>query len=80
VETEKDGVLWLHVDWRESGVRMSQPVTAPSIGGYGRQLIEKALPYQLGAQTHYAFVEDGVHCTIAVPVVSRRTMEEVQDG
>ncbi len=80
VQTEKDGVLWLHVDWRESGVRMSQPITAPSTGGYGRQLIEKALPYQLGAQTHYAFVEDGVHCTIAVPVVSGRTVEEAQDG
>lgn len=79
VEMERDGVRWLHVDWRESGVQISQPSTAPSTGGYGRQLIERALPYQLGARTRYAFVEDGVHCTIAVPVVSRRTLEDAQD-
>jgi two-component sensor histidine kinase len=80
VETERDGVPWLHVDWRESGVQISRPSTIPPTGGYGRQLIERALPYQLGAKTHYAFVEDGVHCTIAVPVVSRRTLEDAQDG
>ena len=37
-------------------------------GGYGRELIERALPYQLGARTSYAFEADGVHCTIVLPV------------
>ena len=59
----------LHVDWRESGVA-DMPVTgtAPRGGGYGRELIERALPYQLGARTSYVFEPDGVHCTIDIAV------------
>lgn len=41
---------------------------APQGTGQGRELIEQALPYQLSAQTSFAFEEDGVHCTIALPV------------
>jgi hypothetical protein len=43
---------------------------ASAIGGYGRELIERALPYQLGARTGYQLESDGVHCTIAVAIVS----------
>ncbi len=57
---------WLHIDWRESGVAMPLP-GARHTGG-GRDLIERALPYQLGARTTYAFPPDGVHCTISIPV------------
>jgi hypothetical protein len=35
--------------------------------GSGRELIERALPYQLGARTHYVMTEDGIRCTIALP-------------
>lgn len=49
--------------------------TAPGEGargsGAGRELIERALPYQLGARTTYAIHADGVHCTIALPVSGR---------
>ena len=67
VERSPDGKPWLHVDWRESGVVM--PLSEAAQGtGQGRQLIEKALPYQLGARTTYDMAPDGVHCTISVPV------------
>ncbi|MCD2323349.1 PAS domain-containing protein [Sphingomonas sp. IC-56] len=68
VREEADGRrLW--VDWRESGVAdMPAPGSRPRGGGYGRELIERALPYQLGARTSYAFEADGVHCTIEVTV------------
>lgn len=63
--------LW--VDWRESGVaEMPAPGSKPRGGGYGRELIERALPYQLGAKTSYAFEADGVHCTIEVTVPDER--------
>ena len=58
----------LHVDWRESGVDMPQVSEASRGGGYGRELIERALPYQLGAETTYKLGADGVHCTIEVPI------------
>jgi len=59
----------LHVDWRETGVvNLPAPGDKPRGGGYGRELIERALPYQMGAQTSFAFLSDGVHCTIKVDV------------
>ena len=61
----------LHIDWRESAVaNMPPPDAAPRGGGYGRELIEHALPYQLGARTVFAFGSDGVRCTIDVPLNS----------
>lgn len=58
----------LHVDWRESGVPMSDVALKAQAMGYGRELIERALPYQLMAQTSYDLGEDGVRCTIDVPL------------
>lgn len=63
-----DGKRWLHVDWRETGVAMPAPGALPKGGGQGRLLIERALPYQLGAKTSYEMTADGVHCTISLPV------------
>jgi two-component sensor histidine kinase len=62
---------WLTVEWKESGVRtMPNPNDAPRGGGYGRELIERALPYQLGARTQYRLEADGVRCSIELPVAS----------
>ena len=63
----------LRVDWRESGVPPPQVDMAdatPRRQGYGRLLIERALPYQLQARTHYELGPDGVRCSILVPVSS----------
>ena len=59
---------WLHIDWRETGVEMPPAGAGPKGGGQGRELIERALPYQLSALTTYVLDEDGVRCTIAMPV------------
>lgn len=63
-----DGSCRLWVDWRETGVRMAGAGNRPQGSGYGRVLIEHALPYQLDAATTYELTPDGVHCTIDVPV------------
>jgi PAS domain S-box-containing protein len=55
------------LDWRESGVPMRNGDT-PARMGYGTELIERALPYQLKAKTKLEYRTDGVHCSIAVPV------------
>lgn len=67
-EREESGEQRLHVDWRESGVAMPEAGAAPRGGGYGRELIERALPYQLLARTRYELGPDGVRCSIAVPI------------
>jgi len=71
LDTDNDGVRWLNVDWRESGVAMPQS-ERPQGTGQGRELIERALPYQLKARTTYTLGPGGVHCTISVPLASSK--------
>ena len=73
VTSTRDGAApRLAVDWRETGVTMSPASARSGGGGYGRELIERALPYQLSAETNYALTDDGVHCTIDVPIASNK--------
>jgi two-component sensor histidine kinase len=58
-----NGKPWLHLDWKESGVDMPPEAGA----GNGRELIERALPYQFQARTTFALEPDGIHCTISLP-------------
>jgi PAS domain S-box-containing protein len=62
------------VVWSESGVAM--PEGGPARKGYGSELIERALPYQLGAKTKLRFEPDGVHCEIAVPLASEEKRDD----
>ena len=56
--------------WREGNVPLAgEPLTSK---GYGRELIERALPYQLDAETRLQFTPDGVHCDIAVLLAAER--------
>lgn len=43
--------------------------------GYGRELIERALPYSLNAETRYELDEAGLRCTIAIPL-AREALKE----
>lgn len=40
----------------------------PERRGYGRELIERALPYALGAETSYDLTPGGARCTIDLPL------------
>jgi PAS domain S-box-containing protein len=65
------------IDWREQGVRMPE-AGAPKRRGYGTELIERALAYQLKSNTGLSFTPDGVHCVIEVPIRMRE--EEAAHG
>lgn len=54
----------IRMRWTETGVRMPDRTRR----GYGSELIEQALPYQLSATTSLTFTPDGVHCEISLPV------------
>ena len=73
VESEEDDQVWLHMDWRETGVSMPPAAEQAHGTGQGRTLIKEALPYQLRAKTSYVMTDDGVHCSIALPVSTRTT-------
>jgi two-component sensor histidine kinase len=63
------------LDWVETGVAMPDD-GAPKRRGYGAELIERALPYQLGAKTRLEFGADGVRCRIVVPLTNAATGRE----
>ena len=64
---DRDGARRLDLVWTERGV----PLVGinPSRAGFGRELIEEALPYQLGAETKLEFKGGGVRCVISAPLV-----------
>lgn len=55
--------------WNETAVPIvsAQPIR----GGFGRQYIEQALPFELNARTHFAVVPGGVECVIVIPLAGR---------
>lgn len=59
----------LHVEWEETGVTV-QASDPDAKDGYGRELIERALPYQMKAKTRYDMTADGVRCAISIPVLA----------
>ncbi|SBV37574.1 Chemotaxis methyltransferase protein (fragment) [uncultured Stenotrophomonas sp.] len=63
----EDGTKALVMEWSEqsTGPVVPQPRHA---GGYGRELIERALPYQLKARTCYRLTRGGVECRVDVPL------------
>lgn len=60
----------LVLEWHESGIetRMEQ-ADRPRVG-FGRRLIEEALPYQLDAQTRLEFAPNEVRCSVAMELES----------
>ncbi|WP_268747109.1 PAS domain S-box protein [Sphingomonas sp. RIT328] len=67
--TAADGAPRLSIVWRESAVVMPADPSATAQGsGQGRDLIERALPYQLDAETRFVLETDGLLCTIELPV------------
>ena len=64
IEGEKGSSLSL--EWRESGVAM--PDGASLRRGFGLDLIERSLPYQLKAKVKISFSPDGVVCNLVLPL------------
>lgn len=63
---DADGHQSLRLRWRETGVSIL--ATAPRPSGFGRQLIEEALPYELDATVSYDLKPGGVDCLLVVPL------------
>ncbi|MBM7115099.1 sensor histidine kinase [Archangium primigenium] len=57
----------LFLEWVETGAVAPSP-RRDAARGFGRELIEQALPYELDARTRLDIREDGVRCTIELPL------------
>jgi PAS domain S-box-containing protein len=68
--------LWLVLDWWEIGPDLiDRGSDRAEHRGYGRELIEEALPFALGARTRFELAEGGVRCRIELPLDRRGTTE-----
>lgn len=61
----------LAFEWCESGLHLGNPSLDKSRKGFGRHLIEDALPYQLDATTHFELRQEGVRCCVDLPLKRR---------
>ena len=72
-----EGGRRLALEWLETGLDRAAERESPAMrkGGYGRDLIENALPYALEARTTYELGETELRCTIDMPL-DRREAEK----
>ncbi|QDA36776.1 hypothetical protein E4191_22055 (plasmid) [Paracoccus liaowanqingii] len=60
----------LVLEWVEEGFGQALEAESSMREGYGRELIERALPYALNATTSFELNRDGVRCTINLPLTN----------
>jgi two-component sensor histidine kinase len=64
-EVDRDSPC-VRLDWREVGARPNSP--PPAHRGFGRELIERTVPYELRGATQLLFEPDAVRCIIDIPL------------
>ncbi len=72
--TDRDGEGDPHLtlEWVETGIPPPPDDWDPMIRGYGRQLIERALPHALRATVRYELDRSGLRCNVGVPLTGHR--------
>lgn len=65
VASQGEGPGLLAIDWRESGGPSAEP---PQHKGFGLQMLERSLRYDLKGATRLDFRPEGVHCRIEIPL------------
>lgn len=68
---------FLFVEWRESGVALQDK--APSYRGFGTDMIENSMAFELGASTNVRFRPDGLHLDISIPITDELLHREIRD-
>jgi two-component system CheB/CheR fusion protein len=63
-----DGVTLLRLVWEECGVDL--PAGGPARRGFGMELLERSLPYELDARTQAEFRPTGFRFTMEVPLAA----------
>jgi two-component system CheB/CheR fusion protein len=61
----EDGADWLSVRWHEHGAALD--LSERRRKGFGSELLERMLPYELGARTRLEWARDGVQMQLLIP-------------
>ena len=64
----EDGADWLNVHWHEHGAALDH--NSQRRKGFGSELIERLLPYELGARTRLEWDPDGIQIQLLIPALA----------
>jgi two-component sensor histidine kinase len=67
----------LVLEWREEG---GPPVRSPRGRGFGREMIERGLSYELDAEVDLQFATDGARCRMVIPMGEGTTLPARTDA
>lgn len=67
----------LRLEWRETG---AAPSDAPRRRGFGTEVIERTLAYELGATGSLSFSRNGVRCILTLPLTDQITLADAGPG
>ncbi|MEA1835268.1 PAS domain S-box protein [Methylobacterium durans] len=75
---EKRGGQWLGLDWTERGApaRPAVSTDAPQRRGFGSELIEGRIPYELKGRGTFAIEPGGAHCHLEFPLMESASVLE----
>jgi two-component sensor histidine kinase len=68
----RSGESWLHLDWKEFGAGRPHDPLAPK--GFGNELIERMLPYELSARTTLSATREGIYVQLQIPATAGNTI------
>jgi PAS domain S-box-containing protein len=68
IEARDEGGDWLRLHWVERGVRVLAP--SPRRRGFGTDLIEARIPYELAGEGRLEFLPGGLDAEICIPLIA----------
>ena len=69
---DRTGAPHLELTWAESGIELDEQKVGSLRLGRGRELLERAIPYQLQATTRFELQKDGVRWWLDMPLPGGR--------
>jgi len=74
--SEREGTPWLTFEWIESGVPGTPHAIGPRRRGFGSELVEGRVPYELGGKGAIDIRPEGAHCRLECPLGSGASVLE----
>lgn len=69
----RDQTPWLRVDWQETGLT---DLASPQRRGFGSELIERRIPYELAGTGQMHFPPTGLRCELEFPLTEKASILE----
>jgi two-component system CheB/CheR fusion protein len=70
---EKEGKLWVHLEWQENGVTRGAQATRR---GFGTELVTRRIPYELQGYARLDMTSQGVRCLVEFPLERKGSILE----